>query len=148
MRPPTWDRLVELNRAGASLGHYQTGVFATGVGSEFSPDSGILYVGKSAGPLGGKVGSVFDQKLSGIASANWMAERRNLSPFWQMIDRFDPARRRFAWTNVSKMDRANGTAPAGAHWVYIRDACVKALEEEISVLRPQVSLFATSDAYR
>lgn len=65
----TWRRLVEANRSAAWA---ERGVFATGIGPEYLPGgrSSLLYVGKSAGPLGAAVGSGEDQIRSASASTH------------------------------------------------------------------------------
>jgi hypothetical protein len=146
-----WTGLVNANREAARAGWAEIGVFAPAVGPEFAAGGrrGLLYVGKSAGPLGTAVGSVHDQAVSSAASQRWMLEFRNRSPFWQFVDKVDPTRRTIAWTNVCKMDRKGGARPPlGSEWRQISDACISALESEIAALAPAVIVFATSDAYR
>ncbi|MGX8011840.1 hypothetical protein ACVDG8_024150 [Mesorhizobium sp. ORM8.1] len=143
----TWSQLVALNQDAAQEGWASSGVFATGIGPEYNPKSklALLYVGKSAGPLGTLVGSASDQIASAAASTKWMIEKRNKSAFWQMVDLLDPSRRRIAWTNICKMDEVGGKRPPPAHrWQGISVPHQMALTEEIKYLSPRVILFATS----
>ena len=146
--PTNWQRLVEANRIGVENGWAAPGVFGTGIGPDYRP-GGLLYVGKSAGPLSDAVGSCNDQLMSSQASTRWMIERRNRSAFWQFVDRLDPTRRSIAWTNICKMDvKGGGKPPSGKAWLDIKDACIAALREEIAELAPRVTVFAISGAYR
>ncbi len=140
-----WERLVKLNK---QTDWTAKEVFGTGIGPGYMK-GGLLYVGKSAGPLGSEVGSVDDQKASCLASKNWMVERRNQrSPFWQFIEKIDPTRQQIAWTNVCKMDKVGGDrAPQGGQWKQIAEACVAALTDEIHFLEPKIIVFATSGLY-
>jgi hypothetical protein len=146
-----WDRLVEANQKAVVTGWAAEGVFGTGVGPDYkrgAADS-LLYVGKSAGPLGRAVGSCADQATTGMASTQWMVERKNLSAFWQFVDKIDPTRRRIAWTNICKMDRKGGERPPNdTEWAQVSDTCIGALAEEIVFLAPQVTVFATSGFYQ
>ncbi|PBB81226.1 hypothetical protein CK218_12725 [Mesorhizobium sp. WSM3879] len=147
IKEATWARLTECNRAAVEEGWASPGVFATGIGPEYDPkgDLGLLYVGKSAGPLGTLVGSGSDQIASGSASTRWMVEKRNKSAFWQMVDLLDPSRRRIAWTNICKMDEVGGNRPPPMHrWQAISEPHRQALIEEIKCLSPRVIIFATS----
>lgn len=148
----TWRNLVQANENAVAAGWAERGVFATGVGLDFVPGdpTSLLYVGKSAGPLGSLVGSVYDQQASAKASEAWMTQRRNeRSPFWQFIEKIDPWRRSIAWTNVCKMDRiGGGMQPSGRLWDGISAHCIQALKEELSALRPKVTVFAISENYR
>jgi hypothetical protein len=144
----TWGRLVEANRRGCEDGWASPGVFGTGIGPEYGA-GGLLYVGKSAGPLHGAVGSGCDQVASVSASTAWMIQRRNLSAFWQFADRIDQTRRSIAWTNVCKMDRIGGnTPPKMDEWAKVRDVSVAALSEEMETIDPKVTVFVISDTYR
>jgi hypothetical protein len=149
--PAVWKRLVESSQQAVSAGWAEEGVFATGIGPEYRrgvPGS-LLYVGKSAGPLGHAVGSCTDQASSGLASMQWMVGRKNLSAFWQFVDKFDRTRRRIAWTNICKMDRQGGERPpSDAEWSQVSEVCIAALADEISSLLPQVTVLATSAAYQ
>lgn len=143
----TWRQLVACNQEAAKEGWASPGVFATGVGPDYDPKNklALLYVGKSAGPLGTLVGSGGDQIASAAASTKWMIEKRNKSAFWQMVDLLDPSRRRIAWTNVCKMDEVGGNRPPPAHrWQGVSEPHQRALTEEIKYLSPRVILFATS----
>lgn len=143
----TWRQLVACNQEAAKEGWASSGVFATGVGPEYDPKSklALLYVGKSAGPLGTLVGLGSDQIASAAASAKWMIEKRNKSAFWQMVGLLDQSRRRIAWTNVCKMDEVGGNRPPPAYrWQGISGPHQRALAEEIKYLSPRVILFATS----
>lgn len=143
----TWKQLAECNRVAVKQGWASPGVFATGVGPEYdlTSDLALLYVGKSAGPLGTLVGSNTNQKASGAASTKWMVEKRNKSAFWKMVDLIDPSRRRIAWTNICKMDEVGGSRPPPAYrWPNIAQPHITALKEEIEFLRPRVILFVTS----
>lgn len=143
----TWKQLTECNRVAVKQGWASPGVFATGVGPEYDPTSNLalLYVGKSAGPLGTLVGSNTNQTASGAASTKWMVEKRNRSAFWQMVDLIDPSRRRIAWTNICKMDEVGDSRPPPAHrWPAIAEPHLQALKEEVAFLAPHVILFATS----
>ncbi|MER8440279.1 hypothetical protein NKH36_28455 [Mesorhizobium sp. M1312] len=138
----TWKQLTECNRVAVKQGWASPGVFATGVGPEYDPTSNLalLYVGKSAGPLGTLVGSNTNQTTSGAASTKWMVEKRNKSAFCQMIDLIDPSRRRIAWTNISKMDEVGGSRPLPANrWPAIAEPHLQALKEEIASLAPASS---------
>jgi hypothetical protein len=146
----TWRRLVEANRCGVQRGWAEAGVFGPGIGPQYEPNgpASLLYVGKSAGPLGTAVGSVYDQAATIRASTEWMTGFRNKSAFWQMVDKVDPTRLRISWTNVCKMDQLGGQRPpSGAMWKEIADACMTGLAEEIGSLSPRVVLLATSGAY-
>src|SRR4051794_27975946 len=81
----TWKSLTDANREAVAAGWAQAGVFAPGVGPEYAPGEfgSLLFIGKSAGPLGNAVGSCDDQQASARASTQWMIERRNTSAFWQ-----------------------------------------------------------------
>lgn len=100
----TWDSLVKKNCDAVTNGWAQQGVFGTGVGRNYRTGLGLLYIGKSAGPLGEKVGSGEGQASSCEASTEWMISKRNRSAFWQFVDKIDPTRQSIAWTNVCKMD--------------------------------------------
>jgi hypothetical protein len=144
----TWGRLVEANRRGCEDGWASPGVFGTGIGPEYR-QGGLLYVGKSAGPLHEALGSGRDQVASIRASTDWMIQRRNLSAFWQFADRIDQTRRSIAWTNVCKMDRIGGnTPPKMGEWAKVRDVSIAALSEELQATDPKVTVFAISDTYR
>ena len=143
----TWQRLVDLNLEQARTGSVREGVFATGIGPDYHLGDGLLYIGKSAGPLGDRVGSCADQALSSAASATWMIAKRNLSAFWQFVDQIDPSRRSVAWTNVAKMDAPSGKRPSGMTWVQMADASIAALHDEIETLAPKVIVFAISTDY-
>jgi hypothetical protein len=147
----TWKRLREANQAAVTAGWAQSGVFATGVGPEYAPGElgSLLYIGKSAGPLGNAVGSCDDQLVSGRASAKWMIDRQNKSAFWQFVDQIDRTRRTIAWTNLCKMDRIGGeTPPSDRQWAQIAEPCIDAIADEMSALMPQVAVFATSGLYQ
>ncbi|HEX5243335.1 MAG TPA: uracil-DNA glycosylase family protein [Tepidisphaeraceae bacterium] len=90
-----------------------------------------------------------DQQASARASAKWMEERQNKrSHFWQFIEQMDPPRRRIAWTNICKMDRVGGKRPpSNSEFAQVADPCMRALNEEIVALAPQVTVFATSGLY-
>ena len=142
-----WQRLTEANRMAVQNGWAAPGVFATGIGPDYRP-GGFLYVGKSAGPLAEAVGSGTDLAVSMEASTRWMIERRNLSAFWQFVDRIDRTRRSIAWTNVCKMDvRGGGRPPLGRQWQQVAESCMATLREELDVLAPKVVVFAISKAY-
>lgn len=142
-----WHRLTEANRIAVRDGWAAPGVFATGIGPDYQP-GGLLYVGKSAGPLSKLVGSGTDLVASGEASKLWMIERRNLSAFWQFADRIDRTRRSIAWTNVCKMDvRGGGRPPLGRQWQQVAAACLAMLREELEMLAPKAVVFAISKAY-
>jgi hypothetical protein len=145
-----WTRLVEANQAAVKAGWGEDGVFGTGIGPEYGRDGfpALLYVGKSAGPLGGEVGSEYDQGASCRASTQWMLEFRNRSPFWQFVDRIDPLRKHIAWTNICKMDERGGKRPPrGSKWTHVAEACMAALADEMERLAPKVTVFATSGLY-
>jgi hypothetical protein len=147
----TWQRLVEANRQAVLAGWATPGVFGTGVGPDYRADGagGLLYVGKSAGPLGHAVGSCDDQVASGAASAAWMVGRNNKSAFWQFVDKIDLTRRSIAWTNICKMDRVGGQRPPNdSEWSQVSGACIAALADEIVFLAPKVTVFATSGFYQ
>lgn len=143
-----WAELVAANSTAVDAGWAEQGVFATATGSEYRPGApnSVLYVGKSAGPLGTLVGSGLDQSVSAMASRRWMESRRNKSAFWQFAEKFDPTRRSLAWTNVCKMDRRGGqNPPTLSEWKTVREACLAALADELAALRPRLVIFATSD---
>jgi hypothetical protein len=147
----TWQRLVEANKRAVQAGWATPGVFGTGVGPEYRADGAgsLLYVGKSAGPLGHAVGSCDDQVASGAASTAWMVGRNNKSALWQSVDKIDRTRCSIAWTNICKMDRVGGQRPpSAAEWSQVANACMAALEEEILTLSPWVTVFATSGIYQ
>ncbi|MER8848546.1 hypothetical protein [Mesorhizobium australicum] len=143
----TWKKLTDCNRFSVDAGWASSGVFAPGIGPEYDPDgrSALLYVGKSAGPLGSLVGSNHDQASSILASTKWMVERTNKSAFWQMLELIDPTRRKIAWTNICKMDEIGGSRPPSKQrWAGISSPHMMALQEEFEFLAPRVILFATS----
>lgn len=143
----TWKVLADCNREAVKQGWASPGVFGTGVGPAYDSRNqlALLYVGKSAGPLGTLVGSSFSQTLSGAASTKWMVEKRNKSAFWQMADLIDPSRRYIAWTNICKMDQVGGSRPPSLRrWRGISEPHLRALREEIRALAPKVVIFATS----
>jgi hypothetical protein len=144
----TWDGLVAANHRAHSTGWAEKGVFGTGIGPDYKP-GGILWVGKSAGPLGSAVGSTHSQAESVAASTRWMVQRENRrSAFWQMAEMLDPTRRSLAWTNLSKMDRVGGgIPPKSGEWASIAEECKAALTEEIENLRPGIIVLATSSNY-
>src|SRR3954452_2881997 len=109
----TWRRLTKANEEAVAAGWAEPGVFATGIGPKYSAGqtNSLLYVGKSAGPLGKAVGSCQDQRASARESRDWMTGRKNKSAFWQFVDRVDRTRETIAWTNVCKMDRKGGKRP-------------------------------------
>jgi hypothetical protein len=147
----TWRRLVYANEQVVRAGWAQRGVFATGVGPAYRPGhfGSLLYIGKSAGPLGARVRSGLDQLSSAQASKEWMIERKNRrSMFWRFIEKIDPSRQRIAWTNICKMDRKGGKRPPNPReWTQIAAPCIAALEEEIQSLKPHVTVFASSSTY-
>ena len=104
----TWAELVEINQR---AGWASEGVFAPAMGPDFVRGQGLLYVGKSAGPLGSKVGSTYDQAGSSAASIDWMISKRNKSAFWQFVDNVDFQRLTISWTNLCKMDVRGGQRP-------------------------------------
>lgn len=144
----TWAALVAANERAVETGWALPGMFGTGVGPLYKP-GGLLWVGKSAGPLGAMVGSTHSQAESVAASTAWMVQRQNRrSAFWQMAEQLDPTRQSLAWTNVSKMDRIGGGEPPRRYeWVTIGDICKRALAEEIAALRPGLIVMATSSIY-
>jgi hypothetical protein len=146
-----WSRLVETNRRAVLAGWAAEGVFGTGIGPEYQRRGAgsLLYIGKSAGPLGHAVGSCNDQLASCAASTQWMVDRKNKSAFWQFVDKIDPTRRKIAWTNICKMDRKGGDRPPNeSEWSQVSDACMAALADEIASLSPHVMVFATSGIYQ
>ncbi|MGH6754337.1 MAG: hypothetical protein ACREDP_19445 [Bradyrhizobium sp.] len=105
----------------------------------------LLYVGKSAGPLGGAVGSSTDQEASSNASTDWMMARANETAFWQFINPIAPTRRTLAWSNVCKMDQLGGRRPPTlGMWRSVAEVSVAALRDELTALSPHVALFVTS----
>ena len=146
-----WQCLVDANHSAVKQGWAQRGVFGTGIGPDYSsghPNT-ILYVGKSAGPLGSAVGSTQEQSESIAASTSWMMERRNPSSFWQFIDLFDKSRRFVAWTNIIKMDRKSGAEPPRPHECnQVWEANAAAFCDELDSLKPRLILFATSKYMR
>lgn len=144
----TWNALVSANERAVQAGWAAPGIFGTGIGPSYRP-GGILWVGKSAGPLGSVVGSTHSQAESMAASTAWMVQRRNRrSAFWQMAERLDSSRQTLAWTNISKMDRVGGNVPPKPQeWAMIAEECKAALIEEIESLKPGISVFATSGLY-
>lgn len=143
----TWNQLVEINRGLSALGKSPEGVFAPAVGPKYIPgaDTSLLYIGKSAGPLGTKVGSNYDQSSSITSSTNWMITKRNNSAFWKFAELFDPSRKAIAWTNVCKMDEGDGgRPPTRRFWDAVADIHVQALAEEIDRLQPRLALFVVA----
>jgi hypothetical protein len=143
----TWEKLVAFNREGVADEWAEAGVFAPGIGPDYRP-GGLLYIGKSAGPLGSKVGSDYDQRKSVLASTQWMTDKINNSDFWRLVDRFDSTRRSIAWTNVCKMDQKGGARPPTKQWPRMADVHITALSEEISSLKPGALLFVTGRHYK
>jgi hypothetical protein len=147
----TWQRLVTANKIAVEARWAEPGVFATGVGPAFrrGQAGSLLYVGKSAGPRGTRVGLSNDQQAGCKASADWMIERRNLSAFWQFVDCIDRTRQSIAWTNICKMDRKGGKKPPTlTEWRQVSEPCIASLEEEMVSLTPRVTVFATSGFYQ
>ncbi len=145
IKAATWKSLVDANKASSWAG---CGVFGTGIGRGYQSSRHLLYVGKSAGPLGSQVGSGLDQAESSKASTDWMEGRKNLSAFWQFVDKIDPTRHRLAWTNICKFDCHGGKKPPSAkQFAEIAEVCMAALGEEIRFLSPKITVIAASDAY-
>jgi hypothetical protein len=145
-----WERLVAANRRAVDAGWATEGVFATGIGPAYRPGSAtsLLYVGKSAGPLGHAVGSCFTRGESIRASTEWMVQRKNQSAFSQFVDKIDSTRTTVAWTNICKMDRIGGQRPPSeTEWRQVAVECIAALVDEIAALKPAVTVFATSGIY-
>ncbi len=143
IKTSTWSELVKANAEAVDAGWAERGVFATGIGDRYKA-GGILYVGKSAGPLGTNVASGLVLHENIAASTRWMLEKRNLSAFWQMIDRLDPTRRNIAWTNICKMDEKGGKRPPVRYWPELAAVHIEALNDEIAALKPAMILMATS----
>lgn len=144
-----WAELVESNRSAVRAGWAQPGVFAAAVGPDYRIGEGFFYIGKSAGPLGSKIGSAYDQKESSAASVEWMIEKRNNSPFWKFAEKIDHSRKSVAWSNLCKMDKIEGDRPPDwREWPEVSSACMKAIAQEMRALRPKVTVFATSDLYK
>lgn len=145
-----WRDLVQANERAMQAGWASRGVFGPAIGPEYAAGSqrNLLYVGKSAGPLGDAVGVGFDREASIAASTKWMIERKNKSAFWQFVDQLDPTRRSIAWTNVCKINTVDGRPPSGERWAAIAETCMAALADEIDVLAPALVIFAISDQYR
>jgi len=78
--PVVWDRLVEANQRSVLAGWAADGAFATGIGADYHRGcvGSLLYVGKSAGPLGSMVGSCSNQAERGRASSQRMFDRQNI----------------------------------------------------------------------
>jgi hypothetical protein len=135
----TWAKLVDANRGAVNAGWASEGVFAPAVGPNFLQGQGLLYIGKSAGPLGSKVGSSYDQAVSIDASIDWMIAKKNKSAFWQFVDNID---------FISKMDVIGEQRPPNhREWTSISSVSIQALREEIEFLIPKVTVFATSGLY-
>jgi hypothetical protein len=133
-----------LTRAKDNAGWAKYGVFATAVGRDYQ--QGLLYVGKSAGPRVAQLCSSNDQEASIRASEEWMKQipKKNHSDFWRFVEEIDRERLKIAWTNVCKMDRADGKRPPSRHeWKMVSAPCIDALNEEIIGLKPRVTVFVT-----
>ena len=139
----TWQCLTKANFSDWA----RYGVFATAFDREdFSQRCRLLYVGKSPGPKGDKLGLNHDQRDSGQKTWEWMIDRKNSSPFWWFIDDIvKREREHIAWTNVCKMDQKNGKEPNSKQWREIEAPCFVALKEEITFLKPKVTLFVTKN---
>jgi hypothetical protein len=150
MNPPiqaeTWQMLVETSRSCTDWA--KPGVFAPAVGPNYRPGAGLLYVGKSAGPLGNKVGSGLSLQDSMAASLQWMVTKQNHSAYWQFVDAIDSTRKSIAWTNVCKFDSKGGNAPSGRYWRAVCEPCLAALNDELLSLKPRVAAFTISKIYR
>lgn len=150
MNPPiqaeTWQKLVDASRNCTDWA--KPGVFAPAVGPNYQPGAGLLYVGKSAGPLGNKVGSAFDLQQSMAASLQWMITKQNNSAYWQFVDAIDSTRKSIAWTNVCKIDSEGDNAPSGRNWRAVCEPCLAALNDELVSLKPRVAAFMISKIYR
>lgn len=147
-----WELLKDANKDAVAMGWASEGVFATGVGTQYRPGdrTSLLYVGKSAGPRGGMVGSSSNQIDSGKASTDWMqSPKNNPSAFWKFVDKITGSRQELAWTNVCKMDSIDRSRPPSqSEWLQVSSACVAALADEMVALSPRVVVFATSKAFK
>ncbi|MFZ1813628.1 MAG: hypothetical protein WBO55_03890 [Rhizobiaceae bacterium] len=147
----TWKELVQLGKRCTESGWAEEGIFAPAIGPNYTPGSknSILFVGKSAGPLGGNVGSSSYLRSSILASTEWMLQRHNKRGFWVVPDEIDKHRRQFAWTNVCKIDQKGKSAPPqGAYWDLVRQPCLNALRDEIFTLKPMTIVFLISNTYQ
>lgn len=143
-----WKQLLQVNKSAVEKGWAQPGVFGTAVGPDYvrGGAQSILYVGKSAGPLGSSVGYSPSQIEGTQASTKWMVEKRNQSAFWQFIDLFDSSRRSISWTNCIKMDRIGGTRPPNrTEYSPIWEISSRSLNDELDSLNPKLVIFSTSD---
>jgi hypothetical protein len=143
----TWKKLVRANQAAVASGWALPGVFGTGIGPDYVPGQAgtLLYVGKSAGPLGSAVGSTNDLTSSSAASTHWMMSWSNERAFWQFINPIVPKRRTMAWSNICKMDQINPRKPpTDRMWRDVADASIAALRDEIAALAPHITLFVSN----
>jgi len=142
----TWDSLTRACAAAVADGWATPGVFAAGVGPEYEIGSptGVLYVGKSGGPLVESVGLCYDQNASATASRKWMLGRRNRSAFWVFADLLEQ-RESLAWSNLAKIDTRRARPPSARQWQSISGACIMALTDEIECLAPGKIVFAISE---
>jgi len=150
LKPETWRDLFLLSEDANSRGWAAPGVFATAVGPEYEVGAKdtLFYLGKAGGPLIGKVGISNDQQVAATAAVAWMVERRNPSAFWRFADLLGQGRTRIAWSNVAKIDTRTPRPPSEIEWRQIQEACMRALKEELEVLKPARTVFAISDYHR
>ncbi|MFD0915509.1 hypothetical protein ACFQ14_03715 [Pseudahrensia aquimaris] len=145
IRRQNWEELCELANSSALSSWATPEPFATAVGPSYSPGSAgsIFYVGKAGGPRISEVGHTLDQLAGAVASTRWMMERRNPSAFWSFADELCSDRSLMAWSNLAKIDTLVSRPPMGREWLQIEDICLKALEDELTSLRPHKSVFTT-----
>lgn len=150
--PATWAAMVQ---AGVQAHWARPGIFATGVGECFEPGdrNSILYVGKSMGALGEKLGLGLDQAENARRTRAWMQDWRVRNPrsaFWQVASSFGPVEE-LAWTNIMKIDvptitgAKRGQPPTRTQASSLEVVCCQALRDEFTALRPRIAVFVSGD---
>lgn len=114
-----WSALVSANERAVANGWAEPGVFGPGVGPayEVGGHSSVLYVGKSAGPLGSRVGSSFDQALNAEASHHRVADGWTL--IWQHMDgpRAIITKHPQGWPSKNRQAVMDVLISGSAHWL-------------------------------
>lgn len=139
MSAQTWSKLISAAQRASESGWARNEVFSPCVGESFIAGR-IYFVGKAAGPLGKDVGWTLSQEECQNASYRWMVEFRNRRGFWRIVDAVDPSRRTIGWSNICKIDRADGNTPSLVEWKTIEEVSMTALSEELFTLGPKVTV--------